>query len=144
MLAFSFISTSNPPLIAPAATLRVVAVKSPSNSIAPVESVKVTVVAPTLPVKIVPPDCVIVNVEIPDISNADVIRPLPALSPKELLPPIIIPSRSILPAPAPVVIVESAVNVIPAVAEPKFTTLLVVIISPAIFIASASYPPAPA
>ncbi len=92
--------------------------------------------------KVTTPDCAIVNVEIPDISNADVIRPLPALSPKELPPPIIIPSRSILPAPAPVVIVESAVNVIPAVAEPKLTTSLVVIILPAIFIASASYPPA--
>ena len=90
------------------ATLRVVAVKSPSAVLPNVTfplvaaSVIVRVVTSTLPSKIAEAPSVIVSVVTLAMSPKDVIAPVPASNVKVLAPPAISPSKSIIPPAAPV------------------------------------------
>ena len=129
--------------VRPAVTVSVAAVKLPPAALPNVTSppaaasVIVKVVTFTMPSKTAEAASLIVNTLTPAKSLSDVIAPVPASNNKELFPPVIAPSRSIAPAAASVSIVEAAVNVIPALAEPNLTLVLVVKISPATLIAAA-------
>lgn len=103
---------------------KVVAVKAPLKAIVPTVLVKVTVVAPTVPLKVVPPECVIVRVPMSDTEEPLISAPA--------TPPVA--KVKLKPAPVTAPIVKSATSVValvlielapPNVIAPKLMAALV-------------------
>ena len=106
-----------------------VAVKAPLKAIVPVVLVSVTVVAPTAPLKVVPPECVIVRVPTPDTEEPAISAPVTPpvakvkLKPAPVTAPIDISAAFVV---AFVLIEVSA----PRVIAPKVIRELVLLIVP--------------
>ena len=123
---------------------KVVAVRAPLKVIVPVVLERVTVVAPTVPLKVVPPELVMMRVPTPDIEEPLISAPA--------TPPVA--KVKLKPAPVTAPIVKSATSVVafvlrllaaPKVIAPKVIGALVLLIVPLIVLelgAVAVKPPA--
>ena len=116
-------------LYACAAVFKVVAVRAPLKAIVPVVLVRVTIEAPTVPLKVVPPECVIARVPTFDTEEPAISAPAtPPVAKVKLKPaPVTAPiDRSAAFVVAFVLIVVSA----PSVIGPKVIASLLLLIVP--------------
>ena len=126
------------------AVFKVVAVKAPLKAIVPVVLVSVTVVAPTVPLKVVPPELSIARVPTPDTEEPLISAPAtPPVAKVKLKPaPVIAP---IVKSATSVVALVLSVLAVPRVIAPKVIGVLVLLIMPLIVLeigAVAIKPPA--